>query len=254
MTPNDQISTSTKPVARYLLLLSLCSGSFIIAIWFLQVSPAIWAPSAFVLPPLLVVCLCLAIRLALSGTVTAPAGLLIPGVVFFVGGAVFDIAATLYHSPDLGQEANPIARSLLDSSYPLAMVYGLGGICQVLYVSLVCVLWAALLRHRSFLLASLHEIRSPMAFLKAATGGRGLTYRQWLFPMRLSEFADADYAVWVLAVGLFGGGVDRRYLGFEWFGLVSGLRPVVMSASVVVAICVYLAWLWSESRTPTRRR
>lgn len=250
MALTDPTLKSTTREAHYLFLLSLGSASFIIAIYLLRVFPAVSAPSAFALPPLLIVCLDLAIRLARAGTTAAPAGVLIPGVAFVVGGGVFDIAATLYHSPDLAHETNPIARSLLDSSYPLGLVYGLSAVCQVLYVSLLCVLWAALLRHRSFLLTSLRETRSPMTFLKAATGGRDLTWRQWVLPVRLSELPDADYAVWVVAVILFAGGVDRWYLGFEWFGLVSGSRFVVLGAGVLAGLCVYLAWLWSASRAP----
>ena len=130
-------------------------------------------------------------------------------MIFIVGGAAFDIAATLHHTPDLQQEANPIARALLDSGYSLPVVYGLAIVCQGLYISLICATWVALLKHRSFLVRSLGEAQSPLAFLKAATGGAGLTWRQWFFPMRLSEFPDTHYVMWVLAVTLFASGAER---------------------------------------------
>jgi hypothetical protein len=65
----------------------------------------------------------LALSLAREGTATTPrvaAGL---GIAFIVGGAVFDMTATVMHSPDLRFEGNPIARALLDSGHSLAFVY-----------------------------------------------------------------------------------------------------------------------------------
>ncbi len=87
-----------------------------------------------------------------------------------------------------------------------------------------------------------------MAFLKAATGGSGLTWRQWLLPMRLSELTDSSYVVWIVAVVLFAGGVDRWYLGLEWYGLVAGSHLLVGVCSILGGFCIYLAWLWWASR------
>ncbi len=84
----------------------------------------------------------------------------------------------------------------------------------------------------------LRETRSPLAFLKAATGGADLTCAQWLLPLRRSEFPDTTYAVWVVAVVLLAGGVDRWYLGLEWYGLISGLRFQVLGCAVLLGLCI----------------
>lgn len=160
------------------------------------------------------------------------------------------MAATVHHSPDLGQESNPIARALLDAGHPLSLVYGFAIVCQGLYVALACALWWALLKHRTILLTSLRELRSPWAFLKAATGGGDLTWRQWLLPMRLSELPDSRSAVWVVAVMLLGSGAERWYLGLEWYGFFPGWRVSVAGGSIVLALGLYLAWLWRASRAP----
>jgi hypothetical protein len=248
LTPLEPAPMPGAREARYLILLGVCSASFIIAIYVLHLFPGIAAPSAFALPPVLAIGLYLAIRLARSGTTAAPARWLIPGFIFIVGGAAFDMTATVRHSPDLGQETNPIARALLDSGYPLAVVYGLAIVCQGLWISLICTLWTALLKHRSTLVMSLREARSLLVFLKAATGGAALTWRQWLLPMRLSDLPDWSYAMWLVAVVLIAGGVDRWYLGLEWYGLVAGSRLLVVLSSIVGGLCIYLAWLWWASR------
>ena len=249
MIPPDPAPMPGAREARDLLVLSIGSAAFVIAVYLLQLFPTISAHTAFALPALLAIGLYLAIRLARAGTAAVPATLLIPGVIFIVGGAAFDIAATLHHTPDLRQEANPIARALLDSGYSLAAVYGLAVVCQGLYVSLICATWVALLKNRSFLVRSLGEARSPLAFLKAATGGAGLTCRQWFFPMRFSQFPDTRYAVWVLAVTLFASGAERWYLGFEWYGLVYGSRMPVVVCAILLGLCIYLTWLWRASRS-----
>ncbi len=245
----DQNPTPGAREARCLFLVSLGASVFILAIYVLHLFPRISAPSAFALPPILAVCLYLAVRLACAGGATAPARWVVPGFFFIVGGAAFDMAATVLHTPDLRQENNPIARALLDSGYPVAAVYGLAAVGQTMYVALICALWAALLKHRSFLLISLREVRSPLAFFKAATGGGERTWRQWLCPLRRSELPDASYAVWIIAVVLIASGVERWYLGFEWYGFVSGLRVLVVVCSILIGLCIYLAWLWWASRT-----
>jgi hypothetical protein len=167
----------------------------VVILWILVVFPLRMFPStvtlsALALPVALVVGLLIAIRVARAGTAGAPAILVVPGVFVIVAGAIFDMAATVYHSPDLGRENNPIARLLLDSGYSVGTVYGFAVLCQGLYLGLLSTLWIGLLKHREFLVASLREERSFWRFFKAATGGKALTWRQWFLPLRLSEMPE----------------------------------------------------------------
>lgn len=234
--------------AGYLFALAIVVGAVMIGLYLFELLPRASAPFAFVLPIVLAISVYLALQIARTGETPADRRLLLPGFGFLIGGAAFDIAATLYHTPDLATEANPIARALLDGGHSVALVYVFAGVCQTLYVVLLCLLWVGLVKHRGFLISSLRSERSPLTFLKAATGGRELTWRQWVFPLRLSEMPDARYAVWVLAVVLLAGSVTRWYLGFEWFGFVRGWHIYVGVGAIAGGVCAYLVWLWRASR------
>lgn len=230
------------------LLLSLAAGAFIATLFYAESFPALRIPFVYATPVLLSAALLLVYRLTLLGTAAVPPLPFILGVVFFAGGAAFDILATLLHSPDLKREGNPFARTLLDSSHPLMVVFVYGFVCQVLYVSVQCISWLAFLRHRSTILASLRGFQSRLLFIKAATGGANLTWRQWFIPLRWSELPQMYYAFWLLAMLMLVGSVDRWYLGFSWFELVPRIRWQVMTLTVIGGIACYLTWLWHASR------
>jgi hypothetical protein len=234
--------------ARALLVLGFAGAAAIIPIFQPHLLPGLAVPAAYVLPLVLAVGLGLTIRLANIGTADAPQSLLFCGTVWVVGGFAFDMTATMLHTPDLRQEANPIARSLLDTGHalPFVLIYGLVG--QGLYALILCTLWAALLRHRQALTASLSGFHSPLLFLKAATGGADCTWRQWTLPLRFSELPWAYYVAWILAVVFLAGVADRWYLGLEWFSLVPRVRWVVIVVAVVAGLVFYLVWLWRASR------
>jgi hypothetical protein len=235
-------------LARYLLI-TLCGGmSIALAIFLLGLFPGFLLPFTYMLPAILAVCVILAIKLAQAGPADVPplaAGL---GMAFLVGGAVFDMAATVIHSPDLSREMNPVARSLLDSDHGLPFVFTYAVIAQGLYALLLCTLWVALLKHRLAIAGLLRGVRPPLLFFKAVTGGAALSWRQWIFPLRISELPDAYHVMWVSAAVMLAAVVDRWYLGLEWFGLVSGLRLPVVVVGTSVGLAIYVSWLWFASR------
>src|SRR5688572_23529072 len=157
-------STVQPRKAHYLFYFGLIAGAVTIAVYLVGLPPAVSAHFAFVLPVLLAISVYLAGKLVRSGESSANSIWLLAGLAFIIGGAMFDIAATIYHSPDLSSEANPVARALLDSGYSVTLVYVLGGLCQGLYILLLCLLWMGLLKHWGFLLAALHNEHAPMAF------------------------------------------------------------------------------------------
>jgi hypothetical protein len=210
---------------------------------------AVWA--AYALPLTLVAWLVLAIRLARQGSASASSLLCWLGILLICGGPAFDMTATLIHTPDLSREANPVVRVLLDSGHSLPFVFVYGAVGQGLYLSFLCVLWLALLRHRPYLLASVGGERTFFRFLKSATGGGSLTWRQWLLPLRWADLPAAYHCVWLLAVALWSETPYRVLLGLEWFGLVPDLRWQVTTIGLVVGFGAYFVWLWRTSRQPS---
>jgi hypothetical protein len=235
--------------ARSLLLVSsLAACAVILVVFPFGLFPGLTVPAAYALPVLLTLCLVLAVGLARAGTAGAPAAATLLGIAFILGGPTFDIVATVIHTPDLKLEANPIARTLLDSGHTLPFVYAYGFVAQGLLVLVQCALWVGLLRHRRILVESLRGFPSLLLFLKAATGGAELTWRQWLFPLRAADLPRAYHLLWLLAVLLLAGVVYRWYLGLEWFGLVPFVRWPVVVLAVVGGLAGYLTWLWYASR------
>src|SRR5215475_14535283 len=99
--------------ARQLFLLAVFGCALLIAVYQLKLLPSLAVPLGLLLPAAVAWALFLAIRLARGGASTAPLPWAVLGCSFIIGGALFDIGATLYHSLDLSAEANPIVRTLL---------------------------------------------------------------------------------------------------------------------------------------------
>jgi len=90
-----------------------------------------------------------------------------------------------------------------------------------------------------------------MRFLKSATGGDHLTWRQWIIPFNMSELPRAYHLLWVMVVILVAGMIERWYrwyLGLEWFGLVSSARWTWVGVGMTVGLAAYFVWLWVASR------
>lgn len=201
-------------------------------------------PVAYLTPIILLPSLIVGVKLARMGTASAPVSIMMLGVLYIVSGPVFDIAATLIHSPNLDNEANPIARVLLDGGHSVVFLYCFGFICQSLWVGFLSTLWVGLLRHRFQMVDMVRESQNFPQLVKGATGGATLTWRQWLFPLRWSEMPHAYGFFWILAVVLISDSNYRWYLGFTWFGLFPGMDWFVILGGIVLALSLYLYWLW----------
>lgn len=236
--------------AKSLILIVLLAGGWILVAFHLLRDriPTAALATAYLLPLVLVLSLFLAIRLASKGTAAAPLFLVALGIAHVAGGGTFDMIATVLHSPGLELEGNVVARTLLDSGHALWFVYTHAIFCQGLYIAFICASWIALLRHRETVTSLLQDKRSFPRFVKAATGGDHLGWRQWMLPLRLSDLPRPYPLFWVFAVVFVAGEIDRWYLGLEWFGLVPQIRYLVSAVAVLVALAAYLLWLWTVSR------
>ncbi len=200
--------------------------------------------------PLFAVALAAAVPLAAVGEDSAPVGPLLAGWAVVLGGAACDIYATVSHSPDLAWEANPILRGLLDNGVSLERVYLFGAVVQVLFIGLAMVLWLGLLKHRHTLVVTMPPRGSLLAHLKAGTGGRELTYRQWLCPLAYRELPWAYHYAWWTGVAFVGLSAYRFYLALEWYGAVPvsplWVRFIAPSVFLLATCWCYAIWLRDE--------
>ena len=200
--------------------------------------------------PLFAVALAAAIPLAAVGEADVPAGPLLAGWAVILGGAACDIYATVSHTPDLAWEGNPIIRGLLDNGVSLERVFLFGAVLQVLFVWLGMVLWLGLLKHRHTLIATMPPRGSLLAYLKAGTGGRELSYRQWLCPLAYRDLPWAYHYAWWTGVAFVGLSVYRFYLALEWYGVVPvhplGVRFIAPSVVLLATCWCYAVWLRDE--------
>jgi hypothetical protein len=249
MTTDIQIiEQRTNPYAKQILVGGSILMVLILVVFYTLYLPALRVPMAFLVPIILMYGIVLAIRIYQALDTSLPMIPFLSGALFLAGGAAFDGIATLVKSPTLTREANPIARSLLDSSFPVSLVTLYGIISQLALVTFVCILWAAFLKHKDtfIALANSKNETSRSAFFKAAFGGAHLSWRQFLVPYKFSEFPTSYYMLWLVPVGFVGGGLYRWYLGFNWLGFISLPLTLSISVSVGIPFICYLIWLWNN--------
>lgn len=189
-------------------------------------------------------------RLGREGQACARRVPLIAGASFLAAAAVTDLYITARADPYLTLEGNPYIRALIDlSERPYWFIYGLVVLTQSLFVGAFVMAWWAFLRHRDSIADSVRAARprSWPGFLKAATGGARLTYRQWLFPIRPGEIPNPYFSVWPAALAVsFGISLFRLWAAAEWLGLVPthpAIRGAVLVAGVAGTMFAYFAWL-----------
>jgi hypothetical protein len=188
------------------------------------------------------------VLLYLQGRNPLPKIPLISGWLFSVGGVVLDAGATIINTPTLAQESNVIARALLDSGHSIGFVYLYGTVSQAFYLILVCGLWATFLRHRLTLLASAMSTnpKSGLEFIKAATGGAHLSWRQYCLPLKLSELPKSYHLVLLIAVTLTGSMTFNWYLGLSWMGVIPVFHTVAIIICITLSVTIYAIWLWFQ--------
>lgn len=198
--------------------------------------------------------LCLAVAILRLGQDPLPRGLWLVGCASILGAAAADILVTVSHSPSLEDEANPIVRTLLDSGYALPFVNGFAGVAQALMIAMILVLWTAFLKHRGTILrlAMTSRPQSLPDFFKAAFGGRSLSWRQFLFPVRIRELP-SSYNLFLFAAGLGVGIFQARwYLALEWLQWAPYLGWVSGVVAALLTVAAYCVWIWAAYRAEFR--
>ena len=182
------------------------------------------------------------------------------GTAFLIGAASVDLIVTVRADPFLSLEGNPYIRVLLDvTDHSYGFVYALVATTQILFVMTFVTSWWAFLRHRRTIVATVNEAGADgwLAFVKAATGGGHLTYRQWLFPFKPEEIPNPYMSVWPAALAAcFGTSLFRYWAAAEWMRFVpaeSWLRYMILTIGVGGALVMYfgwLAWKWRSAVEP----
>ena len=239
-------------------VIAILAATVVIGLWLgliiLNLVPGAIVPTAYAIPLILLGLLLVVIRLMLQGTAKIPIALGLIGVVYIVGGGLFDMVATVVHSPSLDRESNLLGRALLDSGHSIQLVYFYAILAQSLWLTLMSLLWLSLLRHRKLIVEAIGEQPTFWHFLKAASGGRYRTWRQWWLPLRISELPSAYPFFWLIMAIAMGALIDRWYLGLEWFRIVGNARWIVDGGAMALAFVVYHLWLYSSTKLSPQER
>ena len=176
---------------------------------------------------------------------------------FIFSAALLDLAVTVWMDPRLDYEANLYVRRLLDSGHTLQFVYAHVGATQFLFPLMFGAFWVAFLKHRPALVRGIVAARprTRIEFLKAATGAGHLTVRQWLLPLRKSEFPIPAYGLWVVVLTVvFGISLFRWYAVLEWLDVFEPdlvRRALVLTAGLVGSLVLYFRMLARHCRNLT---
>lgn len=141
-------------------------------------------------------------------------GLLV-GIIFVLGGSIFDMTTTIICSPDLSEEGNPILVTLLDNNFSLSFIYLFTLFYQILKVSITLYLWTAFLKIYPTLL-------NLIPYKNFFTTGR------WLMgagKMSLSDFLQSkniqfEFLVPSFIFIIFMSNFIHWYAGLEWLQII----------------------------------
>jgi hypothetical protein len=225
-------------------LVALISGCVYLA----QPFNPLRAPLTLVLLVALIYSVRLAVALYRTGTGDLSVAPFVIGAIFVTGGVGLDGVATLSATPTLEDEGNPVARALLAAELPVRLVVIVGMVAECLFASLVCMLWAAFLRHRKTLVASAwsRDPRSMSEFIAAAVGAGDLLSRPHVLPHSAMDLPSSYHVVWFMTAGLVGSHLLRWYLGLSCLDCFAWPLIIVFAVSVGLPLTVYFVWLGRE--------
>lgn len=164
------------------------------------------------------------------------------GAILIIAGIWSDVLATVFHSPDMAQEGNPIIIFLRDNGFPLSIQYLTGFTAQFLLTVISCALWIAFVRHLPLYKAILLVMRpqSLVEFVWASLGGR--TYFSKTERLRVSR---SYRLMWWLILPLIMP-FNRFMLALEWMGVIQPASFATQSVEflqTIFPIVLLLSWL-----------
>lgn len=183
-----------------------------------------------------------AIRLARQGSQAYLPLLAWTGALLIAGGIWSDVLATVFYSPDMAREGNPIIVFLRENGFPLWVQYLTGFTAQFLLTVICCALWLAFVRHLPFYKAALLAMRpqSLIEFLWASLGGR--TYFSKTQKLNISR---SYRLIWWLIPPVIMP-FNRYLLALGWMGVIAQtcrLVPMVSFWQSLLALVLVFSWL-----------
>jgi hypothetical protein len=173
---------------------------------------------------------------------------------YLAGGIVCDVVVALAVYPAFQGRAifvrEAVANGLGDPAIALPLATGLALGVQALVQVTTGLLCTAFLAHRHALLeeAGRSAAGSRWQFLKAATGGARLTWRQWLVPLRWRDLPEPLPVLWLVGALLLGFGFLPWFGGLVHQGVVSReLWPGLMLLILAIPLGLYCLWLWRRA-------
>lgn len=176
------------------------------SLYFRALSPLVPVMLALIVPALLAGN-ALAWRIVRAAPGPVPAWMIALATLHFLGGAAFDMIATIVHTPDLAWEANPIAVALLDHGVPLGIIYGYAVVAQVALQAL-----------------SILGVCGWLGWRRAFAAGDVPIDRETIALRLLVAWVPCD-VLWAFL---------RWYLGAEWFA--AGALPAVRDEHVLPVV------------------
>jgi len=183
--------------------------------------------------------------------------LLWAGLVAIWLSTAFDIGVTMVCSPDLAREGNPFLRVVRDQGLSMVAVYTYVLVIVVGSCAFLSLCWAAVCRHRGPWLrkAAVESSGSAIGFCKAAAGGGGLSWRQFLLPLHCSELPRAyGTALTSCASCVVFLVLAHTRAGLEWIGAIPHVRLWYLGLEVPAGIALLLALAFRAYRRGKRHQ
>ena len=245
---NETVEKQTNPYAKQLFVAGPILAILFILGFYIPYLRAFRIPLVFLLPIFCIYCIGLAVIMVRKAVLPLLRFPLIIGLLVTVGGLAFQGFVAVIKESGV-REINLISRSLLDSGYSENLITIYSVITEIAFVVLICVLWAAFLKHKETIIALAkknNNEKSRLGFFKAAMGGAHLSWRQFILPLKMNELPKSYYLVWILAFYLFWTSLSLWYPGLHRLGLVSLPPYLVLIIMIVAPFISYLLWLWLE--------
>jgi len=195
-----------------------------------------------------------AILLAREGQPTRLMPLAWVGAFLIAAGIWSDVLATVFNTPDLARECNPIVIFLRENGFSLWLQYLVGFTAQFLLTVISCAFWVAFVHHLSQYKALIRAMRpqSLLEFIWASFGGQ--TYFAKTEKLKVSR---SYRLIWWLVLPRILP-FDRFYLALEWMNILSnswetlGLVSFSQTAFVGVLLLSSLIYDYFEHRDVLR--
>ncbi len=164
---------------------------------------------------------------------------LFTGIIFVLGGSIFDMTTTIICSPDLSEEGNPLLVALLNHNFPLYFIYLFTLFYQMLKVSINLYLWSAFLKGYPMILNSI-PYKNFFITIQWLIGAGKMNFSDFL----LSKNIQFEFLVPCLCFIIFSSNFIHWYAGLEWLKIIPyGPDTIILAFWIILFSVLILAWM-----------